>query len=131
MLLNSALSFNDTHSFIFLGWCTRFLREHDSCDCDSTDIVVVKVTPFTEELKINEEESAEECLETVKQKSLDWRVEEVSVDVAARNNRKITSGYSHANATHSTLGDKNFVQNYFKVRSGPKHTFESSTFQST
>lgn len=38
--------------------------------------------------------------------------------VAGRNNRKIGSGYSDANTTHSTLGDKNFVQNYFKVSSG-------------
>lgn len=102
------------------------MHEHDSCDCDSTDIAGIKATPFTEELNINGEESPEKCLETVKQKLLDSRVEEVSIGVAGRNNRKISSGYSDANTTHSTLGDKNFVQNYFKVSSGQNHSFEPS-----
>lgn len=105
------------------------MREHDSCEWDLTDTAVVKATPFTEELKIHDEESAEKCLETVKQTSLDSHAEEVSMGVAGRNNRKIGSGYSDANTTHSTLGDKNFVQNYFKVSSGQNRAFESSFSQ--
>jgi hypothetical protein len=104
------------------------VREHDSCEWDLTDTAVVKATPFTEELKINDE-SAKKCPETVKQTWLDSHAEEVSMGVAGRNNRKIGSGYSDANTTHSTLGDKNFVQNYFKVSSGQNRAFESSFSQ--
>jgi hypothetical protein len=88
--------------------------------------VVVQAAPFAEKLKKNEEESAEECLETVKQGLLGSRVEEVSEGVPERNNRKSITGHSDANTTHSTLGDKNFVQNYFKVSSGQNYACHSS-----
>ena len=79
--------------------------------------------PFTEELKQNEEKSAEECLNSVKQGLLESRVEEGSVGVTGRNNRKNISGHSDANTTHSTLGDENFVQNYFKVSIERYHAY--------
>lgn len=102
------------------------VQEHDSYDCDPTDIVLVEA----EELKRNEEESAEECLEIVKQGLLESHVEEVSGSVAGRNIRKNNTGHLDASTSHSTLGDKNFVQNYFKVTSGRNHAYQTIISQS-
>lgn len=60
---------------------------------------------------------ADECSETENQGVLESHGKKDSVAIVDRSKRNTGAGYSDAAAaaTHSTLGDDNFVQNYFKA----------------
>lgn len=78
---------------------------------------MVEVASVTDYPNTITEESAGKCLDTVLPTSPEPRAEAVNVGVKGGNSRKPSVGFSMADTAHSTLGDKNFVQNYFKVSS--------------
>uniref|UniRef100_A0A7I4CIB7 DNA repair protein REV1 n=1 Tax=Physcomitrium patens TaxID=3218 RepID=A0A7I4CIB7_PHYPA len=75
----------------------------------------VNFTLLEEDLK-GIEVKADECSETENQGVLESHGKKDSVAIVDRSKRNTGAGYSDAAAaaTHSTLGDDNFVQNYFK-----------------
>lgn len=78
---------------------------------------MVEAAFVTEDLNTITEESAGKGLNTVMQTSPDPRAEAVNVGFKGGSSTKPSVGFSMADTAHSTLGDKNFVANYFKVSS--------------